>query len=208
MNLFKRFTSKNMLCFIFLMIFLFSASVTAAHDKVVVIPLFDDQIGAPSAKTGQTATYAAGDDGFLQMGVSWPAPRFIDNGDGTVTDGLTGLTWLKNANCFGTKTWLHALASSTFLAAGQCGLNDSSVFGDWRMPNVRELHSLNDFSNFSPALPTGHPFTGVQSSYYWSSTTHAYTTVSAWYVHMSYGGVYYGGKDYFDFYVWPVRGGN
>ena len=83
MKLFKKITSKNLLCLLFLMISLFSASVTAAQDKVVVIPLFGDQSGAPSAiaKTGQTATYGTGDDGDLQMGVSWPAPRFIDNGD-------------------------------------------------------------------------------------------------------------------------------
>ena len=52
-------------------------------------------------KTGQTTSYAAGDDGALQKGVAWPNPRFTDNGNGTVTDNLTGLIWLKNANCFG-----------------------------------------------------------------------------------------------------------
>ena len=30
-----------------------------------------------------------------------PSPRFTDNNDGTVTDNLTGLVWLKNANLFG-----------------------------------------------------------------------------------------------------------
>ena len=50
-------------------------------------------------KTGQTTGYATGDDGALQKGVAWPNPRFTDNGDGTVTDNLTGLIWLKNANC-------------------------------------------------------------------------------------------------------------
>ena len=47
------------------------------------------------AATGQTESYAPGDDGDLKKGVAWPEARFIDNGDGTVTDGLTGLTWLK-----------------------------------------------------------------------------------------------------------------
>ena len=44
--------------------------------------------------TGQTDSVAAGDDGDLQKGVPWPDPRFTDNGDGTVTDHLTGLIWL------------------------------------------------------------------------------------------------------------------
>lgn len=42
-------------------------------------------------KTGQTTSYAPGDDGELQVGLAWPEPRFSDNGDGTVTDHLTGL---------------------------------------------------------------------------------------------------------------------
>ena len=52
-------------------------------------------------KTGQTTIYAAGDDGDLQKGIALPSPRFTDNGNGTVTDNLTGLIWLKNANCIG-----------------------------------------------------------------------------------------------------------
>ena len=43
--------------------------------------------------TGQTEVFAAGDDGDLKMGVSSPKPRFTVNGDGTVTDSLTGLIW-------------------------------------------------------------------------------------------------------------------
>ena len=52
------------------------------------------------SKTGQTMTYAMGDDGNIQAGVEWPAQRFTDNGDGTVTDNLTGLMWLKDGGCF------------------------------------------------------------------------------------------------------------
>ena len=64
---------------------------------------------APVEKTGQTTSYAAGDDGDLEKGVTWPSPRFTDNTNGTVTDNLTGLIWLKNANCFGEKSWSAAL---------------------------------------------------------------------------------------------------
>ena len=52
------------------------------------------------AATGQSASYAGGDDGALREGVAWPATRFTDNQDGTVIDHLTGLMWLKNAGCF------------------------------------------------------------------------------------------------------------
>jgi hypothetical protein len=49
--------------------------------------------------TGQTASFADGDDGDIQAGVPFPIPRFTDQGDGTVKDNLTHLIWLKNANC-------------------------------------------------------------------------------------------------------------
>ena len=57
---------------------------------------------APVEKTGQTISYATGDDGELERGIDKPPlkDRFTDNGDGTVTDNLTGLIWMKDANCF------------------------------------------------------------------------------------------------------------
>lgn len=40
-------------------------------------------------KTGQTTSYAIGDDGDIQAGVAWPYPRFTTNAtDTTVTDNL------------------------------------------------------------------------------------------------------------------------
>jgi hypothetical protein len=191
-------------CFI-TTLFLMNGIVSAA-DKVVVIPLFGDE-GAPVAKTGQSTSYATGDDGELKKGVAWPTPRFKDNGNGTVTDKLTGLIWLKNANCFGQRTWYGALGYCNTLEAGYCGLNDGSSEGDWRLPNVKELHSLIDFGEYPLALPSGHPFTNVQSSYYWSSTTIAHSTGGAWLVNFSYGyvGTYTKSDTY---YVLAVRGGN
>jgi hypothetical protein len=162
----------------------------------------------PVMATGQTRSYREGDDGDLQLGVPCPVPRFIDNGDGTVKDNCTGLIWLKNANCFGRKRWHAAIDASNRLEDGQCGLSDDSIAGDWHLPNIRELLSLVDYGNYRPVLPTGHPFTNVQSSYYWSSTTYAYYASYAWCVCMYYGFVYHSTKDYFDYYVWPVRSGN
>ena len=85
---------------------------------------------APVEQTGQTTSYATGDDGDHEKGVEWQNPRFTDNGDGTVTDNLTGLIWLKDANCFGTRTWNNALSDSNGLASGSCGLTDGSNAGD------------------------------------------------------------------------------
>lgn len=46
-------------------------------------------------QTGQIVSYAGGDDGEMRQGVASPNSRFIDNGDGTVIDTLTGLMWIK-----------------------------------------------------------------------------------------------------------------
>src|SRR5690242_11192606 len=61
-----------------------------------------------------------------------------DNGDGTITDTVRGLVWLKDANCFDKKTWINAMASATGLHSGQCGLKDGSKAGQWRLPYITE----------------------------------------------------------------------
>lgn len=158
-------------------------------------------------KTGQTNSYAAGDDGAKLKGMSWPNARFADNSNGTVTDNLTGLIWLKNANGFGKRTWAQALADCETLNTGEKGLSDGSVEGDWRLPNVNELGSLIDCSQFDPALFAGHPFSAVQSAFYWSSTTYPNTAENwAFGVFLSAGVSGLGGKTDI-WFVWPVRGG-
>ena len=93
--------------------------------------------------TGMYVSYVAGDDGSLQAGVPLTYPRWIDNGNGTLTDTMTGLHWLKKTDCIH-QPWAAAIAEVNSLASGQCGLTDGSVAGDWRMPNRNELQSLSD----------------------------------------------------------------
>jgi len=183
-------------------------------------------------KTGQTGCWdsdgsvetctGTGQDGDYQLGVSpavtprsgetgsytvygWSGTRFTDNNDGTVTDNLTGLIWLKNANSLsGSTVWASALSYCNNLEAGG--------YTDWRLPNINELHSLVDLSGeTNPALLDGHPFTNVvcEGYVYWSSTTYEHISHgNAWWVYMGTGHV---GIDYKDIsynFVWPVRGGN
>jgi hypothetical protein len=176
-----------------------------------------DSCGVPSPvpETGQTECWdeignpidcaGTGQDGEYQSGVSVD-PRFTDNGDGTVTDNLTGLIWLQDANCFGSKAWSDALTDADTLANGYCGLMDGSEAGYWRLPNIRELYSVIDFGQSRPALPPGHPFFGVQDGYYWSSTTTAPYPSNAFLVRLGYG---YGSSmsKAITFRVWPVRDG-
>jgi len=125
------------------------------------------------ATTGQQASYASGDDGSLRKGAAWTAAtRFADNQDGTVTDHLTGLIWLKNAGCFNATDWFTALNNVSQLASGVCGLTDESIAGQWRVPNLNELESLIDVSASDPALPAGGWFSNVSDSIYWTSTSY------------------------------------
>ncbi len=139
--------------------------------------------------------------------ISSAATRFTDNNNGTVTDSITGLIWLKDANCNTVKAWVDALTAVATLANGSCGLSDGSTTGQWRLPSRNELQSLIDYYTTSnPALPSEHPFTGVQSGFYWSSTTYAANTYYAWVVRLDGGNVGVLDKPV-AYSVWPVRGG-
>ena len=180
---------------------------------------------APVAKTGQTTSYATGDDGNLEKGVTWPSPRFTDNSNGTVTDNLTGLIWLKNGNVpAATRTWTQALSDVAQLntdgtmngnSAGDTSGSGGSHQTDWRLPNVKEFLSLIDWPYYDPALSnaagtaqwtSGDAFMVPPSGGFWSSTTHALSTGNAWMVYLGNGDVEYRGKTS-SLYVWPVRGG-
>lgn len=167
-------------------------------------------------RTGQTLCYSAtgavtacagtGQDGEGIIGVPWPEPRFTDNGNGTVTDHLTDLVWLRNAGCIPPVTWNAALDAANGLNGNQCGLSDNSVAGEWRLPNVSELESLIDLSGFTPAIPSGHPFIGLESSMYWTSTSHAHYSGNAWSINL-FDGTVGGDLKNVNYRVLPVRGG-
>ena len=63
----------------------------------------------------------------------------MDCGNGTVTDTVTGLIWLKQADCLGVHDWAAANRAAAGLKDGDCGgLTDKSSPGDWRLPTKDE----------------------------------------------------------------------
>lgn len=166
-----------------------------------------DSEPGPVRRSGQNTSYATGDDGHLQKGLAWPNPRFTDLGDGTIKDYLTGLIWIKNANCWGSLSWSNALSRITGMNNGSqsCSGYVTGTHTDWRLPNIHELQSLVDAGRFNPALPTDHPFSGVQS-YYWSATPYAGNSGDAWYMSLADSHVFCHRKTN-GYAVWPVRGG-
>jgi len=130
--------------------------------------------------------------------VSTATGGYADNGDGTVTDTSTGLMWQQQAGS-STQTWEQALAYCEGLNLGG--------YTDWRLPTVKELQSLVDYSRYYPAINTTY-FPNAAASWYWSSTSGVDRTASAWGVDFAVGlvGVYNGSKSYAG-YVLAVRGG-
>ena len=158
----------------------------------------------------------AGQDGALLAG----APRsYTDNGDGTITDDVTGLMWEKLSldgsihNVNNTYTWSAAL--TTKIAT----LNSGNFAGhnDWRLPNRLELETLVDADRSSPCIDPvfntiGPPGCTVitcsftQTNTYWTSTTYKVTPTSAWFVYFNFGQVDVSAKSN-STYVRAVRGG-
>lgn len=146
---------------------------------------------------------------------------YTDNGDGTITDNVTGLMWEKLSDDGlihdkdTTYTWADAFAvkilalDSTPCFAGHC---------DWRLPNRRELESIVDEGRTAPAVDpafnnnckAGCKVTAcscVQLDSYWSSTTYTDIPSFAWGVDCNVGSVNGFEKATALFYVRAVRGG-
>jgi hypothetical protein len=158
-------------------------------------------------RTGQADSYAPGDDGALQTGMEWPDPRFVHNGDGTITDSLTGLMWTQTANpSGGGLTWANAMA---WIAAMNRGEQENLGHTDWRMPNIIEIESLVHAGQANPAAWLNSqgfshvPEDNEWSHFFWSSSGSGSYAKIIWFTSgaiiatlMSYTGL-----------VWPVRTG-
>jgi hypothetical protein len=121
---------------------------------------------------------------------------FTDNGDETIIDNNTGLIWQKEDEN-SPLTWENALTyCENLILGGQ---------SDWRLPNIRELESISDLSKYNPAIDEAY-FPNTSNLHYWSSTSSAGITNSAWYVGTYSGGTWYDSKDNIH-WVRCVRGG-
>lgn len=124
------------------------------------------------ARTGISGSVLPGDDGDTRRGEVPPVPRFTDNLDGTVSDNLTSLMWLKNINCIGLTSYYSypypdspqvTIANFNSVVFSACGVTD--IYSDWRVPNVIELESLLDYSSGTPKVPVNDIFVGAFSAY-------------------------------------------
>lgn len=158
--------------------------------------------------------------------------RYVDCGNGTVTDQLTGLIWLQKSDCLPRATFAGANEAAQKLKDGDCGLTDGSVSGMWRLPTIAEWQAtvaravaLGCLASIPPALtnnagtgcyaltfdgpgPAQHALTGTpQTLWFWSSTPDEVSPVEAWSIYLANGGVARGDNRNGPAQVWPVRGG-
>ena len=128
-------------------------------------------------------------------GTPEPAQTYTDNGNGTVTDNLTGLMWEQKTDDGGSSdkdnkyTWKDALAYCENLMLG----NQS----DWRMPTPKEFERLVDLSKSSlPTIDTTY-FSNTSNGLYWTGTTcsgcHRRKAIAE---DFGTGNLYYGNKYY------------
>ncbi|MDJ0787558.1 MAG: DUF1566 domain-containing protein [Myxococcota bacterium] len=128
----------------------------------------------------------------------------IANPDGAaVLDLETGLVW-DRAPSGGTN--LGRRDAMDFCAKREVG----GRLG-WHLPMVEQLASLIDPGNALPALPSGHPFQGIQNGLYWTATADANATVNipniGWTVQLGSGVVFNGSELNEGPLTWCVRGG-
>jgi len=113
-----------------------------------------------------------------------------------VLDRETGLVWEQSPSNGPTSWYLAGIACIDLTKGGRDG---------WRLPTIQELKSLVDHTQ-SPVLPSGHPFSNVQSDVYWSATSFSTSTSYAYDVNFSDGSRGYESKGHSK-YFWCVRGG-
>jgi len=95
------------------------------------------------------------------------------------------------------RTWEFSITYCEGLSLGS--------YSDWRLPNIKELESITDDTTYNPVINTTY-FPNTNSEYYWSSTTYASDSSSAWSVgfYNGYVGINFKSSNY---YVRCVRGG-
>lgn len=186
-SLLRLFTSTRSTLYALLLLLLLAASIgiysltastvqmtvaQAAEVESVQSTLIDEGVASPVVDTGQTACYdATGAEsncplpGAATYGqdaqYTGSQPSFTANGDGTVTDGVTGLVWQQSPDTQG-NTDIDAGDKLTYSEAlTYCQNLTLGDNGDWRLPDIKELYSLIDFRGTDPSGYTGSDLSGL-----------------------------------------------
>jgi hypothetical protein len=78
-------------------------------------------------------------------------PDYQDNGDGTITDLITGLMWQKSPDMNGDGTINYDDKMSYNEAMAGAASYNLAGYTDWRLPSIKEMYSLIIFSGKDPS---------------------------------------------------------
>ncbi len=131
--------------------------------------------------------------------------RFIDNGDGTVTDIETSLMWVKNGwriDLVSSETWWNAQKI--------CSEFRQSGYSDWRVPSIEEWRSLIDKKMQWPAMVEPNPFENIIVRMpYWTRNSWTKKSPGAYssraYIVMLHSGIFYHQNKKERAFIFPVR---
>jgi hypothetical protein len=173
-----------------------------ADEDTVAVDAPDDMPSGPMSQGKRIRCVRGGDsddDGVVDYAIN----NFVNNDDDTVSDQATGLMWQQSDNGGATMNWKAALAFAETATTGG--------YDDWRLPSVKELQSIVDYtrsptaqydSEVGPAIdtdfftltPVDHDLTTTYDlygnedyGYYWTSTSAYFGSENpeyyfAWYV--------------------------
>jgi hypothetical protein len=146
------------------------AETTAAREASFAHRVYVDYGGTSDIPKSSDGLYARCVRGkLLSYG------NFVDNGDGTVLDLATNLTWQRSDDNI-SREWT--------VANDYCqGLNLAGK-NDWHLPSIKQLQSIVDYRNSYPAISPDY-FPGTDSQPYWSSTPAAWA--SGWTLIVNFG---------------------
>jgi hypothetical protein len=133
-----------------------------------------------------------------QVDVTAGAPNlqsYTDDGDGTVTDNVTGLMWQQTVPLIDIFPFGYTWAD----AAAYCPRLTLAGNSDWRLPSAIELVSIVDVGQFNPSID-GTYFPYTYGHVFWSSSPLAGSSSNAWVVNFNGGGTghWFGLSDAFD----------
>lgn len=112
---------------------------------------------------------------YVRGSSTYGTSQFVNNGNGTIADSITGLTWMQNDSGVG-MDWVEAV--------NWCEQSTLAGFDDWRLPDAQELQYLVDYSRspdttnsaaINPIFNTTSIIDeggNVNYAFYWTSTSH------------------------------------
>ena len=153
---------------------------SASGNRLTAYPMGAwSEVKLPDTSQVVSTTTTFGEDSDYTTTPSANPQSFTDNGDGTITDNVTGLMWQK-ADA-GEMTWENSVNNASAQTTGG--------YSDWRLPNPHELMSLFNYETGNPAMnATYFPPASPSAEYWWSRDVFGSSTTNVWCVN-SGGGV-------------------